>query len=82
MTNTEVSTSERVIPLILHAQRQIWRRFSSDLQVVEVKLQNHEQAWQRHLEAKAKKRRRRLVKVGVSLRNKLTLTSRNYLKVR
>ena len=66
MTNTEVSTSERVIPLILHAQRQIWRRFSADLQVVEVKLQNHEQAWQRHLEAKAKKRKRRLVKVGVS----------------
>ena len=42
MTNTEVSTSERVIPLILRAQRQIWRRFDADLQVVEVKLQNHE----------------------------------------
>ena len=44
MTNKEVGTSERVLPLILHAQRQIWRRFDADLKIVELKLTNHEEA--------------------------------------
>ena len=66
MTNKEVGTSERVLPLILHAQRQIWRRFDADLKIVELKLTNHEEAWQQQLAEKAKRRKRRLVQVGVS----------------
>ena len=73
MSGKESSSSEQVLPIILHGQRQIWRKFDVALKVAEAKLEVHEENWARQVAEKAKRRKRRLVQVGKSAEEKAYL---------
>ena len=65
-TSGRVHTSAATVAILPEAEEADVQVVDADLKIVELKLTNHEEAWQQQLAEKAKRRKRRLVQVGVS----------------
>ena len=65
LTDNSVSVAERALPLMLHAQRQTWRRLAAKVATEKSRLDKHDAVWEKSEKARAKRRKRRLLTVGM-----------------
>ena len=65
LTDNSSSVAERALPLMLYAQQQTWRRLEAKVSMEKARLDRHDAVWKKSEEARAKKRKRRLLTVGM-----------------
>ena len=76
----EASTAEKVLPLMVFVQRQTWRCLDTKATLARTKVDTHDSNWKRSEEARAKKRKRRLITVGMRPEEKAYLDIRTRLQ--
>ena len=76
----EASTAEKVLPLMVFVQRQTWRCLDTKATLARTKVETHDSNWKRSEEARAKKRKRRLITVGMRPEEKAYLDIRTRLQ--
>jgi hypothetical protein len=81
LVQNERTVSEQILPIMCHAQRQTWRRLDTKTTLARNKIEKHDLVWAEAEAVRLKKRKRRLITVGMRPEEKAYLDIRAKLNL-
>ena len=79
LIDNESTTSELILPLLVHVQKQTHSSLNTKTELCRIKVDKHDLVWKKSEEQRAKKRKRRLITVGMRPEEKAYLDIRTKL---